>query len=182
MLEGHPVDSDAVSVYNLLDEASLNNIAENAASRVWNRFVTFGFATAGVFGILVIVRIIKLLVDTAIHGYALHTAYGWSMHLFGAIWSSFTHLLLYLARGSVNKGIKDEDDESSSPSALIEPPALPARLPVTDRFLESTENARSNIESAIIDMTPDVNRYQIFRDRLRELEQIPTITSQFVLK
>ncbi|KMQ83256.1 hypothetical protein RF55_20509 [Lasius niger] len=75
-LSGHPVDSDAVSVYNLLDEASLNEIAENAASRVWNGFVTFGSATAGVFGFLVIVRIIKLLVDTAIHGYTLHTAYG----------------------------------------------------------------------------------------------------------
>ncbi|KMQ90429.1 hypothetical protein RF55_9815 [Lasius niger] len=75
-LSGHPIDKDAVSVYNLLDEASLNKIAENAASRVWNGFVTFGSATAGIFGILIIVRIVKIIVDTAIHGYALHSAYG----------------------------------------------------------------------------------------------------------
>ncbi|KAL6430623.1 hypothetical protein ACFW04_006903 [Cataglyphis niger] len=84
-LTGHSIDTNVVSMYNLLDEASLNKIAENAASRVWNGFVTFGSATAGIFGILVVIRIIKIVVDTAIHGYALHTAYGWSLHLLGAI-------------------------------------------------------------------------------------------------
>ncbi|KMQ81974.1 hypothetical protein RF55_24612, partial [Lasius niger] len=62
-LSGHPIDTDAVSVFNLLDEASLNKIAENAASRVWNGFVTFGSATAGIFGILIIVHIVKIIVD-----------------------------------------------------------------------------------------------------------------------
>ncbi|KMQ82819.1 hypothetical protein RF55_21767 [Lasius niger] len=77
-LTGHCIDTNAVSMYNLLDEATLNKIAENAASKVWNGFVTFGSATAGMFGIMVVIRIIKLVIDTAIHGYALHTVYRWT--------------------------------------------------------------------------------------------------------
>jgi len=99
----HSHQNGTVSMYNLLDEASLQKIAESTASRIWKGFVTFGSATAGVFGIFIVIRVIKLVIDTAIHGYALHTAYGCSLHLLGAIWSSLTHLLLHLARGPTNK-------------------------------------------------------------------------------
>lgn len=71
-LTGHSFDSNAVSVYNMLDEASLNKIAESAAAKVWKGFVTFGPATAGIFGIFLIIRLVKIIIDTAIHGYALH--------------------------------------------------------------------------------------------------------------
>ncbi|KYN04401.1 hypothetical protein ALC62_04737 [Cyphomyrmex costatus] len=45
------------------------------------------------------VRIVKLILDTIVHGYALHTVYGWSVYLIGAIWDSLTQLLLHLGRG-----------------------------------------------------------------------------------
>lgn len=45
-----------------------------------------------------IIRIIKLAVDTIIHGYALHTVYGYSFHLLEVLWSSLANLLLHLAR------------------------------------------------------------------------------------
>jgi len=44
------------------------------------------------------IRIIKLILDTIVHGYALHTVYGWSMYLLGAIWDSLTQLLLHLGK------------------------------------------------------------------------------------
>ncbi|KAL6423909.1 hypothetical protein ACFW04_010384 [Cataglyphis niger] len=173
-LTGHSIDTNVVSMYNLLDEASLNKIAENAASRVWNRFVTFGSATAGIFGILVVIRIIKIVVDTAIHGYALHTAYRWSLHLLGAIWSSLTHLLLHLARGPINKD-DDNKDDISPPSAPEEPSLEPA---ATDYSLKISENAGANIESAIIEIDNSENHaYKNLRDQLKDLEQITTKTS-----
>ncbi|XP_050456773.1 uncharacterized protein LOC126854258 [Cataglyphis hispanica] len=178
-LTGHSIDTNVVSMYNLLDEASLNKIAENAASRVWNGFVTFGSATAGIFGILVVIikiRIIKIIVDTAIHGYALHTAYGWSLHLLGAIWSSLTHLLLHLARGSINKDVDNKDD--ISPSAPEEPPLLPLEPPATDCSLKISENAGVNIELATIEIDDSENHaYKNLRDQLKDLEQITTKTS-----
>jgi len=92
---GESVPSGSISMLNLLDEDSLNKIAETAGERVWQGFITFGSASAGVLAIILIVRIAKLIIDTIIHGYALHAAYGWSLHLLAAVWSSVTNLLLH---------------------------------------------------------------------------------------
>jgi len=83
---------------NLLDEETLDKIAESAGERIWKAFTSFGSVSAGVIGIVLIFRFIKLIVDTLIHGYALHSIYGWSVHLFGAVWTSITNLLLHLSR------------------------------------------------------------------------------------
>lgn len=94
---GQIIQSDTVSLRNLLDENSLNKIYNNTLAKVWNGFTTFGAATACIFSIFIIIKIIKIIFDTLIHGYALHAAYDCSLHLLGAVWSFFTHLLLHLA-------------------------------------------------------------------------------------
>jgi len=39
-----------------------------------------------------------------LHSFALHTVYGWSIHLIGALWDSVTNLLFHLAQeASKNK-------------------------------------------------------------------------------
>ncbi|XP_026830963.1 uncharacterized protein LOC113563493 [Ooceraea biroi] len=122
-ITGHVMPDDTMSIYNLLDEASLNKIAESTAKRIWGGFITFGSATAGVFGVLLVVRLIKLAIDTMIHGYALHSAYGCSLYVLGAIWSSLTHLLLYLARGTAKRSHTDgrADPEEQRSSEPVEP-------------------------------------------------------------
>lgn len=97
-VSGQGFNADSISMYNLLDEKTLKKIVESTTERVWSGFITFGSASAGILGIFIIIRIIKLVIDTIIHGYALHTIYGWSLHLLGAIWGSITHLLLHLGR------------------------------------------------------------------------------------
>lgn len=93
---GEKIPPGSISLLNLLDEQSLERIAETAGAKVWKGFITFGSASAGVLAVIIILRLAKLIVDTLIHGYALHSVYGWSLHLLGAIWSSVTHLLLHL--------------------------------------------------------------------------------------
>ncbi|KYQ47802.1 hypothetical protein ALC60_13167, partial [Trachymyrmex zeteki] len=93
---GGSIQPGTVSITNLLDEDSLNRTAASTGARLWAGFVTFGSASAGIIAIFVIIRVTKLVIDTIIHGYALHSMYGWSMHLLGAVWSSMTHLLLHL--------------------------------------------------------------------------------------
>lgn len=95
---GGNVPPGTISLNNLLDEQSLDRIAEGAGRKLWRGFISFGSASAGVLAIFVIARSIKLIIDTVIHGYALHSIYGWSIHLLGAIWSSVTNLLLHLGR------------------------------------------------------------------------------------
>ncbi|XP_070166149.1 uncharacterized protein [Polyergus mexicanus] len=129
---GQTIQSDTVSLQDLLDENALNKIYNNTLTKIWNGFTTFGAATAGVFGIFIIIRIIKIVFDTLIHGYALHAAYGCSLHLLGAIWSSFTHLLLYLA---------------NRPQPPPQPNVIPENPP---------EHTAINTQNANADITPNV--------------------------
>jgi len=86
------------SLSHLLDEASIEKIAMSTWQKFWGKFLIFGNISAGLLGIYLIVRIVKLLLDTLVHGYALHTVYGWSVYLLGAIWDSLTQLLLHLGK------------------------------------------------------------------------------------
>lgn len=97
---GHHVPNQRFSIHNLLDDTSLEKISKSAADYLWGGFLQFGTATAGLIGIWLIIKIIKAVADTIIHGYTLHTVYGWSIHLLGAVFSSITHLLLHLGRRS----------------------------------------------------------------------------------
>jgi len=95
---GQPGSINGGSISNLLDEASIEKIAATAWEKFWNRFLIFGNVSAGIIGIYMSVRVIKLIIDTFVHGYALHTVYGWSVYLVGAIWDSITQLLLHLGK------------------------------------------------------------------------------------
>ncbi|XP_072766924.1 uncharacterized protein [Anoplolepis gracilipes] len=90
---GQEIPAGSISLLTLLDEETMNQIAESAGARLWKAFVTFGSASAGVLAIFMTIRFIKLIVDTIIHGFALHSIYGWSLHLLGAVWTSITNLL-----------------------------------------------------------------------------------------
>ncbi|XP_072755902.1 uncharacterized protein [Anoplolepis gracilipes] len=167
-MTGQAVVPGEVSIYSLLDEKSLQKIASNTVSRIWGGFVTFGSATAGILGVFLIIRLVKLTIDTAIHGYALHTVYGCSLHLLGAVWSSLTHLLLHLARRPVNqRGIEPEEDQS-----LQEPTSPPPITPTAPKNESTIVNA-----TAVNTTTPIPIVYTDLRERLNDIEQIPSITS-----
>lgn len=84
------------SISNLLDKSIIEKIAMSTWEKFWNKFLIFGNISAGIMGIYLGIRIFKLILDTIVHGYALHTVYGWSLYLLGAIWDSLTQLLLHL--------------------------------------------------------------------------------------
>lgn len=57
---------------NQLDEKSLDRIAKSAGARIYN---PFGSANAGILVIFMVARFVKLIIDTIIHGYTLHSIY-----------------------------------------------------------------------------------------------------------
>lgn len=57
--------------------------------------------------IFIILKAVRACVNTLIRGYALHSIYGWSMKLLGAVWSSITHLLI--SQDKVSKQTTDQD-------------------------------------------------------------------------
>lgn len=64
--------------------------------------------SAGILAIIIIVRLAKLVIDTIIHGYALDSIYGWSLHLLGALWASVTSLLLHLGKSTPTDAEKEK--------------------------------------------------------------------------
>lgn len=85
----------------------------SAWEKFWNKFIIFGNISAGIIGIYLCGRVVKLILDTLVHGYALHTVYGWSVYLIGAIWDSLTQLLLHLGRK------KTETENASAPALEV---------------------------------------------------------------
>jgi len=121
---GHTIPAESISLSNLLDEESLDRIAESAGQKLWQGFITFGSASAGILAIFMIFRFVKLIIDTLIHGYALHSIYGWSAHLLGAIWSSVTNLLLHMGRPIPKGPIQRAKDYVILSTITSDPPHL----------------------------------------------------------
>lgn len=99
-ISGHSVNHENGGILNLFDESLIEKLIDNTWTKLWNRFLTFGTVSAGVIAIMTIIHFIKIVVDIVIQGYAIHSIYGWSIHLVGAIWSSISHLLIRLGSDS----------------------------------------------------------------------------------
>ena len=84
-MSGIPTSHPDDSIINLIDEKTLERLAEGTCNKVWSKFMSIGTASAGFIGLLLIAQFIKLLIDTIIRGYTLQKVYGWSIHLIGAI-------------------------------------------------------------------------------------------------
>ncbi|KOC58665.1 hypothetical protein WH47_07218, partial [Habropoda laboriosa] len=93
---GGVIPQGTIHLDNLLDEASLGKIAESTSKRIWTKFIGFGSFTAGLIGVYVTIRIMKLIINAVLNGIALHAAYGWSIRLLVAIWSTLAYFCIFL--------------------------------------------------------------------------------------
>lgn len=118
---GEPTIAQGISLSHLLDEHSIQKITENTWNRIWGKFSAFGNASAGIIGIYFCIRVTKLIIDTVIHGYAIHTIYGWSLHMIGAFWDSVTNLILHLSRKPQKKQTSPEESRQMIPTPQPEP-------------------------------------------------------------
>lgn len=91
---GYSVASGSISIRNLLDNQAIEQIAESTIRKMWHGFEKFGLISAGFFAIAFIISLGKAIIDIFIQGYTLHSLYGWSFMLIGALWNSITHLLI----------------------------------------------------------------------------------------
>lgn len=138
---GHPVPAGSISLYHMMDEKTLEKIAESAGARLWKGFITFGSASAGLLAIILLIRVAKLVVDSVIRGYAHHSIYGWSIHLLGAIWSSITHLLLHLGTKSRARSTEPADPEAAEELHPLSP------TNICEKCSEVTTSEQSAVET-----------------------------------
>jgi len=146
---GQPTVFNGGSLSNLIDEASIERIAISAWTKFWNKFLIFGNISAGLIGIYLIGRLIKLLLDTFVHGYALHTVYGWSVYLLGAIWDSLTQLLLHLGKNrpkNEKPSVPSHDAPENNDLERGEPLPLTEMKERTYPLLPATETTTYTLE------------------------------------
>ena len=116
-ISGRPTVNQGISLTNLFNEEIIDKIAESAWGRFWTLFINFGTTSAGLIGLIIIIRGIKIIADTIIHGYALHNLFGWSFHLLGAFWDSVTNLLLHLGTRQLPRRPTKTDKKGPDASA-----------------------------------------------------------------
>ncbi|CAB0029767.1 unnamed protein product, partial [Trichogramma brassicae] len=124
-----------LSLTNFLDQNNINAIVEKTWASFWSGFMIFGNASAGIIGLILICRLIKLLVDSVVHGIALYDIYGFSIALVGAIWNSVTQLLLHF-------GQRRREREREEELRRLEREREEARIQAQHtQSIESTESA-----------------------------------------
>ena len=67
-MSGHPMNNHGLSIAPFPDIETLESLAESTWNRMWSKFLTFGTASAGIIGIFMLCRLIKLIVDTILQG------------------------------------------------------------------------------------------------------------------
>lgn len=115
-VSGRTINNHGLTLRNLMDQETLEALADSTWNKMWSSFLAFGTASAGIIGLFMFGRLIKLLVDTLIHGYAIYSLYGFSLHIIGAVWNSVTQLLLHLGnerqRRAEREKSKSEEGET----------------------------------------------------------------------
>ena len=101
-IHGHTIDSHDGTFMKLMNDDTIEKIVESTWDKLWEKFMTFGTASAGVIAILLILQAIKMIVEVIINGFLLHRIYGWSIHMFGAILSSLTQCLILIGKKSTD--------------------------------------------------------------------------------
>ena len=66
-ITGHLTINQGISLTNLFNKEVIDKIAESAWGRFWTIFISFGTTGAGLIGLAIIIRGIKLIADTIPH-------------------------------------------------------------------------------------------------------------------
>ncbi|KAL7299233.1 hypothetical protein TKK_0007827 [Trichogramma kaykai] len=94
-VSGRQSNRDGLTIAGFLDEAMLEKIANNTWTRIYSSFLNFGTVSAGIIGLIMLIRLIKLCIDATIRSYVLYEIFGFSFKLLGAMMASVTALLIH---------------------------------------------------------------------------------------
>ena len=84
-MHGHVTTNNEGTLSKLLYEDTIAKIVESTGTRLWEKCMMFGTASAGIIAILIILQLIKMVVDIIINGFLLDRVYEWSTHMVGAV-------------------------------------------------------------------------------------------------
>ena len=138
----------------LMNEDTMEKIEQSTWERMWEKFMTFGTASAGLIAILLILQVIKMAIEVIINGFLLHRIYGWSIHMFGAILGSLTQCLIVISK-------KSTDPESTKSYNLQEVELVPTEHQ-TQPLPSTTSRTEQCVESTSIQDSEDKAERKFF--------------------
>jgi hypothetical protein len=164
---GKSKPSREFSVTQLFNQEAMHEIAESAWSLMYSKLIAFGSLSAACISLLMIIKLIKFIIDTVIHGYALHSIFGWSFYLLAGVWDSMTHLFLHLARQP-----REENNATQTTNTPAVVQAQPLKLPVEEFSLPSYTPA---ITSSSVPTAP----YHTISANTSSVNSAPEVSNNF---
>lgn len=126
--------SDTSIFSKLLTKEAVEMSFKEFIHNTWSSFLSFGSFFSGVFGLMLIFKIVKWMFDTVVHSRGLYEVYGCSWHIIASIWDAATTYLLSPVRVSKSRKTqpsKESNNESGPSAPCIENGMYPT-LPVED--------------------------------------------------
>lgn len=91
---GYVITQDDISIKNLLNTKGVQEMIEEKMEKFWNKVMIFGTTVSSIIGIISILQILRMVINTFIHAHTLHEFYGWSIHLIAALFDALTYKLV----------------------------------------------------------------------------------------
>ncbi|KAL7287236.1 hypothetical protein TKK_0018664 [Trichogramma kaykai] len=144
-LADRPCTAESGNFQKLLDKDTFNKMSRSYFRSLYPGFIEFGAVCAGIAGCVVIIQLIKLVIDTVIHGVTLYSIYGWSFRLLGAFFGSITTMLIHIGRPPANNENNNNNDNDNNDIDRIpnggNQLATPSALAIPPRNLQNVQNA-----------------------------------------
>lgn len=117
-MDGLHFANQGESILNLFDTNALQKLADSAWEKTWGKFVVFGSASAGIFSIIMIIRLVKFSFDTLLHAFQIRKSYGCSFYMCLSFWDACTNFILIRAQenniNNIHKSINNNNTNSSN--------------------------------------------------------------------
>lgn len=105
---GYVITQDDISIKNLLKTKRVKEMLEEKMENFWKKVMIFGTTVSSIIGIISILQILRMVINTFIHAHTPHEFYGWSIHLIAALFDALTYKLV---RPKDAEKMRDDDIE-----------------------------------------------------------------------
>lgn len=112
-------DRQNLAFERLINDNTIDGIMSKYWEKAWGWFSWVGNFMAGIMGIYCVGRLIKFLIDTAIHAWALYPLYGLSWKLIGMFWDTITYCLVHLKTESNRNSAENDVEREENPQTVV---------------------------------------------------------------
>lgn len=110
----HDVDTQHLNFGNFLTDDIIESAFSKAMGKVQGFFSLVGQWSSALFGLFLVCKAIKFIIDSIAHGIMLHGILGLSWRLVAMFWDSLTHLCIFMASRTQSNPAHDDSGESSN--------------------------------------------------------------------